>query len=150
MIRKYAAYVDFERLQGELNQLLEELSRLGPDIATWSSGAWHPAVDIFETKEEVVVLVELPGVQRADMTVSLKHNTLIVSGRKYEEKTSESTACFLCLERNHGEFRRVVPLTTLVDPHNGGATLSHGILTIRLAKIVDSRKSEYHIRIKEE
>jgi HSP20 family protein len=150
MIKKYAAYVDFERLQGELNQLLDELSRLGPDIATWSSGAWHPPVDTFETKEEVVVLIELPGVRRSDVTVSLKHNTLLVSGRKFEEKTSDDNACYLCLERNHGEFRRIVPLTTLVDPHSSRATLSNGILTLRLSKIADSRKSEYPIRIKEE
>jgi HSP20 family protein len=150
MIKKYAAYVDFERLQEELNQLLEELSRLGPDIATWSSGTWHPPVDIFETKEEVVVLIELPGVRRADTSVALKHNTLVISGKKYEDNSTENNACFLCLERSYGEFRRVVPLTRIVDPNNGRATLKDGILTIRLGKIVDSRKSEYHIRIKED
>lgn len=150
MIKKYAAYVDFERLQKELNQLLEELSRLGPDIATWSSGAWHPPVDIFETKGEVVILVELPGVEKGDTSITLKHNTLIVSGKKREENPSENSARFLCLERNYGEFRRVVPLTALVDPQNGTATLNGGVLTIRLARIVDSRKSEYHIKIKQE
>lgn len=148
MIKRYTAYVDFDRLQRELNQLLEELSRLGPDIATWSSGKWHPTVDVFETKDEVVVMVELPGVRQEDVSVILKHNVLVISGRKCEDSSPENNARFLCLERNYGEFRRVVSLASVVDPQNGKALLKSGILTIRLAKIVDSRKSEYHIKVR--
>lgn len=150
MIKKYTAYVDFERLQRDLNQLLDELSRMGPDIATWSAGAWHPAVDIFETKDAVMVHVELPGVSRSEVAVTLKHNVLIISGKKFEDPPTENNARFLCLERSYGDFRRVVPLSPIVDPQSGSAALLDGILTVRLNKIVDSRKSEYHITIKDD
>jgi HSP20 family protein len=150
MIKRYTAYVDFERLQRELNQLVEELSRLGPDIATWSSGAWHPSVDIFETKGEVIVNVELPGVRASDVAVTLKHNVLVISGRKFEETPPAPCARFLVLERSYGGFRRVVPLLAIVDPQQGTASLKNGNLTIRLAKIVESRKTEYRIKIKED
>jgi HSP20 family protein len=150
MIKKYITYLDFHRLQEEVNQLLEELTRLGPDIATWTSGSWHPSVDIFETKDEVVITVEVPGVRGSDIGVTLKHNVLMISGRKFEESPAESNIRFLCLERSYGEFRRAVPLTTIVDPQNGSAALRDGILTLRLKKIADTRKSEYHIKIKDE
>lgn len=150
MMKKFTAYVDFDRLQKEVDLLLEELARVGPDIATWSPGVWHPSVDIYETQHEVVVKVEVPGVRKSDLTVNLKHNILMITGRKLEEFPSENNACFLCLERHYGEFRRLVPLAVLVDPHSGQSSLKDGILTIRLKKIADSRKSEYHIPIAEE
>lgn len=150
MLKKYAAYVDFERLQNDLNQLLEELARLGPDIATWTSGVWHPSVDIYETKDEVIILVELPGIRKSELSVTLKHNVLVISGKKRDESSAESNAQFLCLERSFGEFRRVLPLGGLVDPGTAKAGLKDGVLTICLAKMADSRKSEYHIHIHEE
>jgi HSP20 family protein len=150
MIKKYITYLDFHRLQEEVNQLLEELTRLGPDIATWTSGAWHPCVDIFETKDEVVITVEVPGVRGSDIGVTLKHNVLMIAGRKFEEGPAEHNIQFLCLERSYGEFRRAVPLTAIVDPQNGSAILRDGILTLRLKKIADTRKSEYRIKINDE
>ncbi len=150
MIKKYAAYVDFDRLQTDLNHLLDELSRLGPDLSTWSSGSWHPPVDIYETREEIIIHAELPGVDRNEVTVRLRQNALIITGKKSEGPPADNNAHYICLERSYGEFRRVVPLSAIVDPQTGTATLKDGMLTIRLNKMVDWRRSEYHIRIREE
>ncbi|MDD5543747.1 MAG: Hsp20/alpha crystallin family protein [Acidobacteriia bacterium] len=147
MIKKYTGYVDFGRWQRRLNQLLDEMSRLGPDLTLWPEGTWHPPVDIFENRNEVVVVVEVPGVKRSDISLSLSHNALVIAGRKEEERPAESQARFLCLERSYGEFRRVVTLATAVDPAHGEARLENGILTVHLKKISDARKAEHPIQI---
>lgn len=149
MMKKFTAYADFARLQKELDLLLEELAGVGPDVATWPSGVWHPAVDIYETGHEVVVKAELPGVRKSDLSLRLKRNVLIISGKKLEEAPSENNACFHCLERHYGEFRRWVPLAVWVDPRTAKSTLKNGMLTVRLKKILDSRKSEFHLPIDE-
>ena len=150
MIKRYSGYLDFDRWQRRVSQLLDDLSRVAPELSLSTAGAWHPPVDIFENRDEVIVVVEVPGVKGPGISVTLQHNTLLISGKKEEEHPAEQEARFLCLERNYGEFRRVVPLAAVVDPKRGAADLRDGVLTIRLKKIIDSRRTEHRIAVTEE
>jgi HSP20 family protein len=92
-----------------------------------------PAVDIYEKGEEIVVEMELPGVDDKDIKVLLYPSRVEVRGFKREFSGHEG-ARYLRLEREFGAFRRDVVVPGAIDPEKSYASLENGILTVVLRK----------------
>ena len=91
------------------------------------------AGEVEETDREVVVRVELPGMEKEDCRVTIEGNTLYLSGEKrFERETSDST--YHIMERAYGSFQRAIPLPRDVDGDRAEATYKNGVLTVRLPK----------------
>src|SRR5262245_22803749 len=79
-----------------------------------SSGTFVPAVDVYEDEHNVVLKLEVPGINEQDLKVSLENNTLTISGeRKFEKEEKEEN--FHRIERRFGSFTRTFRLPTTVD-----------------------------------
>jgi HSP20 family protein len=92
-----------------------------------------PAVDVYETRTEFVVEMELPGVDGQDVKVLLFSSRLEVSGFKRELDTPRGSR-YTRLEREYGNFRRDVVVPGAVDPNRAVAALENGVLTVVLQK----------------
>jgi len=90
-------------------------------------------MDIYEKEHEVIVEMELPGVQEKDVKILLFSSRLEVSGLK-KEIAGQPDARYLRLEREFGAFRREVFVPCAVDQEKTYASLENGILTIVLGK----------------
>ncbi len=101
-------------------------------FASWPA-PWIPRVDIYEKKDELVVEVELPGVDSHDLIVTVHANRVELKGRKREEEAVKGRS-YIRLEREYGEFSRFIPLPCLVIPDHSRAWLEDGVLTLRLKK----------------
>ncbi|ROR03508.1 Hsp20/alpha crystallin family protein [Desulfosoma caldarium] len=100
---------------------------------------WNPAADVFENEEEWKAVVDLPGVSKADLSVELVQNILILSGTR-SNGASRSHEAVLC-ERPWGPFRRQWTLPENIVPEKVVADYRHGVLTIVVPKnAVASRK----------
>ncbi|KUP95566.1 Hsp20/alpha crystallin family protein [Thermobifida cellulosilytica] len=121
----------------ELNELHAQMHRwmdsvfdrtlaVGADHSTWS-----PLADLSETEDAYVVEVELPGVTRDDVTVDLSGAELVIEG---ERKEREREGWFRHRTRSVGRFRYAVTLPQGIDPEGVEATLSKGVLTVRVPK----------------
>jgi len=95
-----------------------------------------PQVDVCERPTEVVILVEMPGVERSDVRISWKDQTLIVAGQKRQR--SDGNARYMCVERNYGPFRREIAISIPIDHKNAKAELRDGLMSIHLPKLVES------------
>jgi HSP20 family protein len=91
-----------------------------------------PAADIFETDEALTVVMEMPGVQKDDITIALEDDTLRVEGRidfsKYQEMEPVYT------EYNVGHYARGFTLSGKIDREGISAQLDDGVLTLTLPK----------------
>jgi HSP20 family protein len=97
------------------------------------SDTWLPEVDVAETSKEVVVSAELPGMNPENIEVSLRGNSLCISGeRKHEEE--EKNEVMHRIERSYGSFCRVIDLPSKVKADGVEATYKNGVLKIRLPK----------------
>src|SRR5262245_46664143 len=94
-----------------------------------------PQVDVCERQTEIVVLVEMPGVARADVRISWKDNVLIVAGQK--RPTADGGARYMCVERNYGPFRREITIGIPIDHKKARAELRDGLMHIHLPKLTD-------------
>jgi len=92
-----------------------------------------PAVDIYEKEREIVVEIEVPGVQEKDIRILLYPSRLEVQGLK-REALGQGGVRYLRLEREFGPFRREAFLPGAVDPDRAVASLENGVLTVVLGK----------------
>ncbi|MBP2675234.1 MAG: Molecular chaperone (small heat shock protein) [Deltaproteobacteria bacterium] len=96
-------------------------------------GTWSPAVDIFETDQEIVLQVEVPGVSKEQIHVEVDNGTLLLRGeRKIEKEVKEEN--YHRVERAYGVFQRSFSLPDTVDPEKVRAELKDGLLELRLGK----------------
>jgi HSP20 family protein len=128
-----------ERLREQLRRLLLHFDELR--LMATSPGAWLPPVDLCEMEDAIIVKVELPGVPRESVRVSMQDGMLKIEGRKERPPltvshgtSDEKPLRFICLERAYGTFARSVALKWTIDAQHMSARLSNGILHIRLPK----------------
>ena len=132
-------------LQDEVNRLFENnftRERSGhADLATWA-----PAVDIYETENELVVKADLPDLQDKDIDVRITNNTLTIRGeRKFEKDVKEEN--FLRIERTYGAFMRSFSLPNTVSSENIRAEYRNGVLTLHMAKREESKPKQIKISV---
>ena len=132
-------------LRDEIDRLFESpLAELARTLAILSG--WTPALDLYEDKDNLVVKVELPGMKREDIDVSLHEGSLSISGeRKSEEKHQDADV--YRTERFFGRFQRTVTLPTPVAADKVKAQYKDGILTITLPKTEEAKPKHIDVNV---
>jgi HSP20 family protein len=112
-----------------------------------TNGRWMPAVDIYETEKDGLVLkAELPDVKREDITVTVENNTLTLKGeRKFEGEARKEQ--FHRVERAYGTFSRSFKLPQTVDAAKIAAEYKNGVLTVMLPVRAESRPRTINVEV---
>ena len=105
---------------------------------------WAPAFDLIEGKDEIIVQVDIPGMDKEDLSVSLSENNLLIKGERKEEK-EEKDKHYHRKERRHGSFQRIVTLPVTVDAKKISAEYNNGVLKVHLPKKEDVKPKEIPI-----
>jgi HSP20 family protein len=128
------------QLHHDMNQLLDSFLRgsgfpslPGLPEKLPSSGFLRPSVDISENKKEYKIRIEIPGVEKEDIQLTLEDDTLIISGEKDIEKEDEEGG-YHCVERSYGSFRRLISLPQDADQEKLEAKFRNGVLTVTLPR----------------
>jgi HSP20 family protein len=130
----------------EMDRLLDDFyGRVTPSGESYE-GDWLPAMDMRETDNEVVASVELPGLSKGDIKVSVKNNVLSITGEKKTEKAEENQNIHR-VERAYGYFKRSVVLPVEVDSEKVKATFKDGVLKITLPKVESKKPKEIPIQV---
>ena len=133
-------------LRDEMNRLFEtSLGTFGMRDFGLFSG-WSPALDIHDEKDNLFVKVELPGMKREDIDISLHDGMLTISGERKQEVTSGEGEAFRS-ERYFGRFHRTVTLPTMVNPDKVKASYKDGILTIELPKAEEAKPKQIEVNV---
>ena len=131
-----------------MNELFQRLSVL--DRADRLPGSeWSPAVDVFESRDRLVVVIEVPGLPPESLRVVFRERELVLAGERRARRTGAGST-FLCLERPHGRFERAIPLDVPVDVARARATLAGGLLTVTLPRLRERRGRETVVPIERE
>ena len=131
-------------IQGEVNRLFDNvLGRPAPGGAP-SGRAWLPAVDMHETKDDLVLKVELPGVREKDVAVSITGDLLTIKG---ERRWNDEGHKLLHVERAYGQFERMIQLPMEVQGDKVKATYRDGVLEVTLPKAEELKPREIKIDI---
>ena len=132
-------------LRNDLDTLLELPFWGGSSRQSQLFSGWTPALDLYQNTDNIVAVVELPGLRKEDIEISLQDGTLIISGERKDETTPENGATRT--ERCTGKFRRSVTLPTRVDVNKVSATYKDGILTVTLPKAEEAKPKQIQINL---
>lgn len=146
MAIRYPEMVPFGSLYNEINNIFRELFKYDPAAERALETMEIPAVDIYETDKEIMLDVEVPGVNPDNFKVTFSNGKLIIEGAK-EENIEEGRLNYLCMERSFGRFHRIISINRAVDLKNSEATYHQGILTIRFPKMPEKRRGEVTLQI---
>jgi len=137
---------------GRLTDLRDEIDRLfeSPlaEFARTSNllSGWNPALDLYEDKDNLFVKVELPGMKREEIDVSLHEGSLSVSGERKSEHKHQDAEVYRA-ERFFGRFQRTVTLPTPVAAEKVKAQYKDGILTITLPKTEEAKPKHIDVNV---
>src|SRR5215471_10645285 len=94
---------------------------------------YSPQIDVCERPNEIIILVEVPGIERRDVQISWKENVLTISGNK-RRSTDPGVIHYMCIERSYGPFRSDIVINVPIDHKKGKAELRDGLMKIHLPK----------------
>jgi HSP20 family protein len=132
-------------LRDEMNDLLELpfWANLGRQTQLFSG--WTPALDLYQNNDNVVAVVELPGMRKEDIEISLHDGMLTISGERGSSATNGENA--ERTERISGKFRRSITLPTRVDAGKVSATYKDGLLTVTLPKAEEAKPKQIKVNV---
>jgi HSP20 family protein len=136
---------DMSDIQSEVNRLFDNF--FGRPSQSQGSGmerVWAPAVDMYETRDELVVTAEVPGLNEKDIHLSITGDMLTIKGeRNWNEEVKQEQ--FYRSERWFGRFERSLPLTVPVQADKVKASYRDGVLTVKLPKAEEIKPKEIKI-----
>ena len=126
----------WSNLRDELNSLLE-VPFLANSHRRDLFGGWSPALDLYQNNDNVVAVLELPGMRKEDIEISLHDGALTISGERKSSSSNGEKA--ERTERYVGSFRRSITLPVRVDSNKVNAVYRDGILTVTLPKAEEAK-----------
>jgi len=106
----------------------------------------YPLLDIKEDKSKYTIDVEIPGIEKKDLKISVKKDNLIIQGEKKEERKKEEES-YLRVERSYGNFTRSVKLPTEINQSKITAKYNNGVVKIILPKKEKDKAKEVQVKI---
>jgi HSP20 family protein len=149
--RPYESFLrEMDSLHKEMDRLFEDFWK-GNGSQSFMTKPWHrgeltPRVDETEDEKAFHIKVELPGMDKDDVDVTLSDHVLTIRGEKKQDE-EEKGKDFYRRERSFGSFRRSLPVLTDVDESKIEAKFDKGILYIELPKTEEARKKVTHISV---
>ena len=143
-ITYWKPFNELSSMQRDLNRVFDSFFR-GSESEEDYRSTWTPSVDIKETASEIVMVAELPGMTKNDVRLSVRDNTLEISGEKKQSEESKDST-FHRVERVYGKFYRSFSLPTTIDAAKIKAVFKDGILTMTLPKMAQAKPKQIEIK----
>ncbi len=132
--------------QNKIESFLKEFLTCNKNFPTNPSTTWQPPTDIYETEDEIIVKMSIPGTKPEDIQVVLTNEILTVSGYISDTSPHERT-CFYQVEIRYGHFERSFPIPKPVNMENIQATYKEGFLMVVLQKAKQQEVKRFSIKI---
>jgi HSP20 family protein len=133
------------RAAREIDRMFDDFFR-SPFLRTDVDTDFMPRVNVVDTRDNMLITFEVPGMEKKDIKVMVKDNVLTVSGeRKFEHNEKEDT--FIRNEIYAGSFSRSFTLPETVNPDKIQADYKNGMLEIRLGKLEEVKPKEIEVKI---
>jgi HSP20 family protein len=135
-------------IRREINRMCDSFFRGGmQELSDLLASSWSPSVDITEKEDSYTVKVELPGVSKDDVKITMQENVLTIGGEKKQEKEAKESNLHR-IERSYGKFQRSFSLPSAVRGDKIEAEYKDGILTVMLPKSEASKPKQIDVKVK--
>jgi HSP20 family protein len=134
------------RFHWNINRILDDIMGSWSNDSLPGDGFISPRIDLSETKKNLTITADMPGMDEDNIDVSLENNFLVIRGQKKTEKEDQGQH-YYHMERSYGSFYRTISLPCEVDESKVKADYKKGVLTIHLPKPKDERRQSRKIEV---
>ena len=127
-----------QRIQ-EFEDMASTFFRRSPMFRNFGSHSFSPKVNVRETNNDILVEVEMPGMDEKDIQVTLENGQLVIRGEKKEESETKKGK-FQCVESSYGRFERSIPIPEYGNIDQANASYKKGLLTVTIGKDTTKQK----------
>jgi HSP20 family protein len=143
---RWDSFQGLSDIQQEMNRMFDTFFGR-PGMTAAAERMWLPLCDMWETKDDLYLTFEVPGIREKDVNVSITGDVLTVRGERKWEREQPREESVHRLERVYGKFERSVPLPMPVQADKVKASYRDGVLEIRLPKAEEIKPKEIKIDI---
>lgn len=118
----------------EMNRLLDHFAGSKPPQVRFSLPVWEPDVDVYETRENLVVVVDLAGVKESDIKMTVEGDVFTVEGVRGKAAEAGERRAYHRMEISSGPFRKSIKLPVAVDTKSSQASYQDGLVEVVLPK----------------
>ena len=138
----------FGSLHREIDRLFDDFTRSALAPLGQAQVNLMPSIDVSETDKEILITVEMPGLERKDVDISLEDDVLTIRGEKKVEKQEgeQQNRNYHVAERSYGVFLRGIQLPPGIDPSSIQATMSTGVLKITIPKPAKAEPKKIEVK----
>ena len=134
LLTRYEPWSAMRQLQNEMSRVFDNAVAGAEDGSNVVTSRWTPAVDIREDGERFVIAADVPGIEPADIEVTMENGVLTIKGERKLEARNEGESGYRRVERAHGSFYRRFTLPDTADAEAISASGRHGVLEIVIPK----------------
>jgi HSP20 family protein len=136
----------FPSLRDEMDKMFEEFFEK-VNYPSTREHSWSPALDVYETKTDVIVTVDIPGADPKEVAISILEDNLTIKGERKKDPVVADGEYFRA-ERSFGVFQRLVQLPCPVVADRAKATYGDGVLTITVPKLQKTAPREIRVEVR--
>jgi HSP20 family protein len=129
---------DFDEISSKFEKSIEDMFRSVNPMFNLSERAWSPSMDIYETSDEIIIRVEIAGVEKEKLEVEINSKAVRVFGSR-TEMPRVAGGTYRLAEIQYGKFERIVFLPAPIDTEVVSSSYSSGLLQLRLAKLPQAK-----------
>ncbi len=144
-LSRWSPFERLSSLRDEVNRFFEGASS-GSTRDAGLFTEWAPALDVLQDRDSVYVKVELPGLKKDEIDISVHEGMLSVSGERKQESEAGEAGSFRS-ERFFGRFHRSVALPATVDNSRVTASYKDGLLVVTLPKAEEAKPKQIEVNV---
>jgi len=130
---------DFETVQQRMERMMDTIfDEMRPAMFS-AEKVWKPPVDIYETPDEIVVLVEVAGMSKKSISVTIENNVLKIGGIRSDYAPSANKKMHQ-MEIDYGKFERLIRISIPIEADKTSAQYKEGFLRITIPKVKGNQK----------
>ena len=126
--------------------MLNHLAGSKPPQIRFSPAGWEPAIDVYETDDEIVVIVELAGVKESDIEILVDRDKFTIRGERRKAVVTSVKRTYYQIEIISGPFARSIALPVAVDTTESKAYYADGLVEVVLPKAGKGRTHKVDIK----
>ena len=146
---RWRPFQEMEILTRQIDRIFDEILYLNQGLTKYSTANWTPAVELKDTRENLILRSELPGVDVKNLEVQVAKQAVLISGEIADESNNEENGYYRS-ELHYGRFRRMINLPVPVKNEQVKAEFRNGILKLVLPKTESAKFKKVNVTVVEE
>jgi HSP20 family protein len=115
-------------------------------MVRFALSVWEPSIDLYETKDHYIIIIELAGVKESDVEITIDNDTFTIRGKRKRSSGSMEKRVYYRMEISSGPFKRSIKLPDVIDTAHVNATHENGLIEVVLPKLRGSDSYKYKVQ----